>query len=407
MQKPTFKTFTPSTTGDVIRHEEGALVVGNNPIIPYIEGDGIGKDIWPACQHVIDAAVNKAYTGERKIEWVEIFAGEKAYTKFGEHILPETIGAIKYFKVAIKGPLATPVAGGIRSLNVYLRQELDLYACIRPIVYFDGIDSPLKHPENVNLVIFRENTEGIYAGIEYQKDSEEAKKLRKFLLDTFGTRVRDDAGIGIKPISEFASKRLMRKAIEYAKAHNRRSITVVHKGNIQKYTEGAFRNWAYEVAAEEYKDDVCFDHNKCPDKIQIQEGIADAMFQNLLLSPEKYDILVTTNLNGDYLSDACAAEVGGLGIAPGANMSDTIALFEATHGTAPSLAGLNKANPTSLILSGVLMLEYMGWQEAATLIIKAVQQAIKERTLTPDLAPDTALSTQDYTQVLLKKIQAS
>lgn len=347
----------------------------DNPIIPFIEGDGVGPDIMRASLRVWDEGIRKAYRGRREIRWVEIFAGDKAQAKFGELLPKDTIGEIKKYKIAIKGPLTTPVGGGFRSLNVTLRQVLDLYACVRPVKYYSGIPSPVVHPERMDVVIFRENTEDVYAGIEWQKGSREAKRFISFLKDEFGVEIREDSGVGVKPISETGTKRLVRMAIRYAIRNKRKSVTLVHKGNIMKYTEGAFMDWGYEVAKQEFPDE----------KIIMQDRIADSMFQQILTRPDEYDVIAAPNLNGDYLSDACAAQVGGLGIAPGGNIGDEIALFEATHGTAPKYAGQDKVNPGSLILSGVIMLEYIGWHEAANLIENAFAKTIKEKKVTYDL----------------------
>ncbi len=373
---------------------DGTIQCPNSPIIPFIEGDGIGPDIWRATQMVLDAAVEKAYNGERKIFWKEIFAGEKAKDRTGQWLPQETLDAIREYIVAIKGPLTTPVGEGIRSLNVTLRQELDLYACVRPVRYFKGVPSPVKRPEDVDMVIFRENTEDVYAGIEWPQGSDEAKKVIEFLNDTMGVSIREDSGIGIKPISIFGTKRLVRKAINYALENNRSSVTLVHKGNIMKYTEGAFRNWGYELAKEEFSDTVIseaelwerFDGKVPQGKIVIKDRIADAMFQQVLLRPREYDVLALPNLNGDYMSDALAAQVGGLGMAPGANIGDGYALFEATHGTAPKYAGLDKVNPGSLILSGAMMLEYLGWRKSKDLVHRALEAAIAKKRVTYDLA---------------------
>lgn len=369
-------------------NNDSTLSVPSNPTIPYIEGDGIGPDIWAASQKVMDAAVEKAYSGERKIEWMEILAGEKAHEKTGKWLPEETVEAIRDYRVAIKGPLTTPVGGGIRSLNVSLRQILDLYACVRPARYFKGTPAPMKHPEKLDVVIFRENTEDVYAGIEWASGTDDVKKVIAFLRDTMGvTNIRDDAGIGIKPISRTGTHRIVRKAIEYAFAHNRRSVTLVHKGNIMKFTEGAFRDWGYELAEKEFAGRVVREGEEVPPgSIVIKDRIADAMFQQILLRPDEYDVLAMPNLNGDYLSDACAAQVGGLGIAPGANIGDAHALFEATHGTAPKYAGQDKVNPGSLLLSGVLMLEYLGWQEAADMIIAGLEQTLAKHIVTYDFA---------------------
>lgn len=377
---------------------KGGISVPDVPVIPYIEGDGIGPDIWRATRRVLDAAVEKAYSGTKAIEWLEVLAGEKAYKLTGKWLPDETLSTIKEYVVAIKGPLTTPVGAGIRSLNVTLRQELDLYACVRPVRYFDGVPSPVKHPEYVDMIIFRENTEDVYAGIEWPKGSPEAKKVIDFLNNEMGKPIRLDSGIGIKPMSEFGSKRLVRKAILYALSAGKDSVTLVHKGNIMKFTEGAFRTWGYELAKEEFGDVTITEQElwdnyggKRPEgKIVIQDRIADAMFQQVLLRPSEYSVLAMPNLNGDYMSDAIAAQVGGLGMAPGANIGDGYAVFEATHGTAPKYAGLDKVNPGSLILSGAMMLEYLGWTEAKDLVHKALQAAIAQKYVTYDLARQIA-----------------
>ncbi len=373
---------------------DGTINVPDNPIIPFIEGDGIGPDIWRATRMVLDAAVEKAYNGKRSISWKEIYAGEKAKEKTGEYLPQETLDAISEYVVAIKGPLTTPVGEGIRSLNVTLRQVLDLYACVRPVRYFKGVPSPVKRPELVNMVIFRENTEDVYAGIEWPAESPEAKKVIDFLAKELGAKIRSDSGIGIKPISKTGTFRLVRKAIRYAIENNRDSVTLVHKGNIMKYTEGAFRNWGYELAATEFPEktiseaEVWEKHggNVPEGKIVIKDRIADAMFQQILLRPAEYSVLAMPNLNGDYMSDALAAQVGGLGMAPGANIGDGVALFEATHGTAPKYTGLDKVNPGSLILSGAMMLEYLGWDEARDKIYEGLERAISKKRVTYDLA---------------------
>jgi len=380
-------------SGTAIKIEKNRLVVPNDPIIPFIKGDGTGPDIWNASVRVFNAAVSKAYKNKKRICWREIFAGECAFNEYGEWLPQKTLDAIKKYKVAIKGPLTTPVGGGISSLNVTLRQELDLYACVRPVRYFDGVPSPVKSPEKLNVIIFRENTEDVYAGIEYKKGTPEARKLIAFLEKEFGKKVRKDSGIGIKPISVFGSKRLVRRAIQYAIDKGKKSVTLMHKGNIMKFTEGAFREWGYEVAKEEFarftvtEDDVYKKHNGVAPKgkVVIKDRIADAMFQQVLLRPEEYDVIATPNLNGDYISDACAAQVGGLGMAPGANIGDNAAVFEATHGTAPKYAGKDMVNPGSVILSGVMMLEHLGWDEAANMIVKALGKTIQRKTVTYDL----------------------
>jgi isocitrate dehydrogenase len=376
--------------GEISVQDGRVAAVPDNPVIPFIAGDGVGGDIWRAGVLVIDAAVKKAYAGGRTIAWHELSAGEAAI-KRGDNPLPlETLQAIGQYKVAIKGPLTTPVGGGIRSLNVALRQHFDLYACIRPIRYIQGTPSPLKNPEKVDFVIFRENTEDVYTGIEWRAEDREGQKITRFLRDEMGVAVRDGSGIGIKPMSSFATKRLVRRAIEYALEHGRSSVTLVHKGNIMKYTEGAFRDWGYEVA-EEFADKVVREDTVGNDstvphgRVMIKDRLADAMFQQVILRPEEYDVLAMPNLNGDYLSDACAAMVGGLGMAPGANIGDEVAIFEATHGSAPKYAGQDKVNPGSMILSGAMMLEYIGWVEAARLIHGAVERTIQTKTVTYDL----------------------
>ena len=393
------------------------LNVPDNPILGYVEGDGIGPDITAASLRVWDAAVERAYGGKRRVHWCELFMGEKAAGIYeGDYFPEETLAAIRELVVSIKGPLTTPVGGGFRSLNVSLRQEMDLYACVRPVRYYTGVPSPLQKPEEVDVVIFRENTEDVYAGIEYESGSEANKKLAKFLREEMGAEFFEDAGLGVKPISPFGSRRLVRKAIQYAIDHNKPSVTLVHKGNIMKFTEGAFRNWGYELAKEEFRDHIVTedelwdDHNgEMPDgKILVKDRIADIMFQLMQLRPAEFDVIATMNLNGDYLSDALAAEVGGVGIAPGANMEDHIAVFEATHGTAPKYANQNKVNPSSLMFSGVMMLEYIGWQEAADLINEAFPQVMADKTVTYDFARQmdnaTTLSTSEFADALIAKI---
>jgi len=371
-------------------NEKNELVVPDNPYIAYIEGDGTGPDIWRATSLVVDSAVAAAYNGARKIEWKEIFAGEKANTKFGAYLPEETVEAIKDYVVSIKGPLTTPVGGGIRSLNVTLRQRLDLYACVRPVRYFTNVPSPVKNPEKLDIIIFRENTEDVYAGIEWEAGSIEAKKIISFINDTFNKSIISESGIGIKPMSEFGSRRLMRMALQHAIKNKKRSITVVHKGNIMKYTEGAFAKWCYKEAEENFREFVIKESDlktgeSAGGKIIIKDRIADAMFQQVLLRPDEYDVIVTPNLNGDYLSDAAAAQVGGLGMAPGANIGK-YAMFEATHGTAPKYANLDKINPGSLILSAVMMLDHIGWKEAAALIIKGIEKTFSQKIVTYDMA---------------------
>ena len=362
--------------------------------IPFIEGDGIGPDIWYASQMVFNRAVKKIYQGKREIKWEEIFAGEKCYKRYGKWIIDESYDEIKKHGIAIKGPLTTAIGGGYRSLNVTLRQKLDLYACVRPIRHFSGVPAPVKNPEYVDVVIFRENTDDIYLGIEWKAYSQEAKKLSDFINKEFKIKIDKDAAIGIKPMSEFKSKRLVRKAIEYAIKYNKPSVTLVHKGNIMKYTEGAFKDWGYEIAQEEFRDDIFTEnelqtkyHGKVPEnKIVIKDRITDAMFQQILLRPREYSVIATPNLNGDYLSDAILAQVGGLGLGPGANIGDNIALFEATHGTAPKYANLDKVNPGAMILSGCLMFEYLGWNEVSKAIIHALEKTISSKIVTYDLA---------------------
>jgi len=386
--------LTPPKEGQRIEITDGRLNVPNQPIVPFIEGDGTGPDIWRASRRIFDAAVSAAYKGQRRIVWFEVFAGEKAHQAFGTWLPEDTLRAFQHYVVGIKGPLTTPVGGGFRSLNVALRQMLDLYTCVRPVRWFEGVPSPVKHPEWVDVVIFRENSEDIYMGLEHPSLSPEAKKLIEFVRKEFGWKVRDDAGVGLKPMTPFGTKRLVRKAIRFALDHGRRGVTIVHKGNIMKYTEGAFREWGYEVAREEFGDVTItwdevskrHDGKVPPGRLLIQDYIADVTFQHLLTRPRDFDIIATGNLNGDYLSDAVAAQVGGIGMAPGGNISDFHAVFEATHGTAPKYAGLDKVNPGSVTLSGVMMLEYMGWGEAAQRITKALEKTFKQKVVTYDLA---------------------
>ncbi len=402
--------------GEKITCVNGDMQVPEHPIIPFIEGDGIGPDIWRATQAVVDAAVEGAYGGDRSIAWCEVFAGEKAKSNFDEWLPDETVQAISDYSVAIKGPLTTPVGTGIRSLNVTLRQVLDLYSCVRPCRYIDGVPSPVKSPSKLNVVIFRENTEDVYAGVEWEQGSEEAKLVIDFLNSKFSAGIREDSGIGVKPISVFGTQRLVRKAIRYALEHERRRVTLVHKGNIMKFTEGAFRDWGYQVAHEEFQE-VCIRESelwekhggKIPDgKILINDRIADAMFQQVLLRPDEYEVIALPNLNGDYLSDACAAQIGGLGMAPGANFGDRIALFEATHGTAPKYAGQDKVNPGSLILSAVMMLEHLGWKESADLIDLGLSQAIAQKRVTYDLERQmegaTILKTSEFASAIIENM---
>ncbi|MEO7042657.1 MAG: isocitrate dehydrogenase (NADP(+)) [Gemmatimonadaceae bacterium] len=410
----TYKHASVPSSGEKIGYAGGTLQVPNNPIIPFIEGDGTGPDIWAASVRVFDAAVEKAYGGERRIAWMEVFAGEKAHTNYGSWLPDETVDAFSEFRVSIKGPLTTPVGGGIRSLNVTLRQVLDLYACIRPVRYFEGVGAPVKEPEKVNVVIFRENTEDVYAGIEYKAGSPEANALREYLHKSFGANIRPDSAIGIKPMSKFGSQRLVEMALAYAVAKGKPSVTLVHKGNIMKFTEGAFRDWGYEVAREKFAGQTVMENElkgaSAGGKIVVGDRIADSMFQQLLLRPSEYSVIATPNLNGDYLSDAAAAQVGGLGIAPGGNVGDGVAVFEATHGTAPKYAGLNKINPGSVILSGVMMLEHMGWAEAGALIVSGMEHAIKSRTVTYDLARQmkgaTEVSTSGFADAIVAGMRA-
>ena len=381
--------------GKIIEKQaDGSLKVPDSPEIPFIEGDGIGPEIWHATRQVIDAAVHKAYDGRKKISWVEVLAGEKAFEKTGNWLPDETLEEIERHAVAIKGPMTTPVGKGIRSLNVTIRQKLDLYACVRPVKYIKSVPSPVKDPQSVNMVVFRENTEDLYAGIEYQSGSADADKVRRFLNEQMGTALPADAGIGIKSISATNTKRLVARAIAYALEHGFTSVTLMHKGNIMKFTEGAFAQWGYEVAAEKFKDQTInetelwddYQGKQPQNKLVMKDRIADMLFQQVLLRPNEFGVIATPNLNGDYLSDALAAQVGGLGMAPGANIGDRCAVFEATHGTAPKYAGLDKVNPSSLILSGAMMLDYMGWREASRMIRNALQDTIQAKTVTYDLA---------------------
>ena len=386
-------TINSPAEGSKITFENSKLHVPDNPIIPYIEGDGIGADLWVAAHTVFNGAVKHSYGGAREIAWMEIPVGEKANNQFGEYLPQVSLDAIEEYKVSIKGPLTTPVGGGIRSLNVSMRQLLDLYACVRPVKYYEGTPSPVKEPEKLDIVIFRENTEDVYAGIEWAEGTPEAMKVIDFLTSEMGAKIRPDSGIGIKPISITGTHNLVRKAIKYAIDEGRDSVTLVHKGNIMKYTEGAFREWGYELAATEFgdatisEDEVWERYNGAvPEgKILIKDRIADAMFQQVLTRPDEYDVVAMPNLNGDYMSDAAAAQVGGLGIAPGANIGDEVALFEPTHGSAPKYTGQDKVNPSSLILSGVMMFKYMGWPEAGTIIENALERTIQAKTVTYDL----------------------
>src|SRR6266850_3119361 len=406
----------PPAGGERIELRNRRLVVPDHPIIPFIEGDGVGPDIWSAASRVFDAGVRKAYSGKKSIAWVEIFAGEKGMAKCGEMLPDQTLDAIREFLVAIKGPLTTPVVGGFRSLNVGLRQKLGLYASIRPVRYLKGVPSPVRFPERLDVVIFRENTEDVYAGIEWKAGSDEAKKILTFLEKEMGRSIPADSGIGLKPISRTASQRLVRRAIQFALDRGRNSVTLVHKGNIQKYTEGAFRDWGYEVAVTEFRERTVTEE-ELPGKpggvapkgsVVIKDRIADAMFQQILLRPAEYSVLATPNLNGDYLSDACAAQVGGLGMAPGANVGDGFAVFEATHGTAPKYADQDKINPGSVILSGAMMFEHLGWQEAADLITRSLEETILAKTVTYDLARQmqgaTELSCSRFADQIIRRI---
>ena len=402
--------------GQKISFDDGKLNVPDQPIIPFIEGDGIGPDIWAASVRVFDAAVEKSYNGQKRIVWKEILAGEKAEEETGEWLPQETVNSIADHLVAIKGPLTTPVGGGIRSLNVSLRQLLDLYACVRPVKWIPGVPSPVKSPEKLDIVIFRENTEDVYAGIEWKGGSEEADKIRDFINSNFNKSIRENSGIGIKPISSFGTKRLVRKAVEYAVSHNRGTVTLMHKGNIMKFTEGSFRDWGYELASEDFGDSVISEDvlwekhdGQVPEgQLVMRDRIADSMFQQILLRSDEYDVIATPNLNGDYISDAAAAQVGGLGMAPGANMGDSVSLFEATHGTAPKYAGQDKVNPSSVILSGVMMLEHLGWQEAADSIVRSMGVTIQQKKVTYDLARQmdgaTEAATSAYADTIISNI---
>jgi isocitrate dehydrogenase len=415
----TYTHLKPPTSGTKItRDADGKLSVPNDPIVPFIEGDGIGPDIWAASVRVFDAAVAKAYGGEREITWYEIYAGEKANQIYGPDTwLPDdTTNAILDYNLAIKGPLTTPVGGGIRSINVRLRQVLDLYACVRPVRWYEGVPSPVKAPGDLDVVIFRENTEDVYSGIEFEHGTPAARRVIDFLKRETGRSIREDSGVGIKPISVSGTERLVRRAIQYALDHGRASVTLVHKGNIMKFTEGAFRDWGYALAKREFRDRIVTEgelwgdlEGKLPaGKVLIKDRIADAMFQQLILRPEEYDVIAAPNLNGDYISDACAAQVGGLGIAPGANIGDRAAVFEATHGTAPKYAGQDKVNPGSVLLSGVMMLDYMGWKEAGELIERAIELAIAQKRVTYDFERQmegaTLVSCSGFGDVLIENI---
>jgi isocitrate dehydrogenase len=429
-----FKMEGITMQGEKITVTNGVLNVPNNPIVPFIEGDGTGPDIWAAASRVLDASVEKAYKGERKLVWKEVLAGEKAFNQTGEWLPSETLDVINEYLIAIKGPLTTPIGGGIRSLNVALRQELDLFVCLRPVRWFEGVPSPVKRPQDTDMVIFRENTEDIYAGIEYAKGSDEVKKLISFLQDEMGVnkiRFPETSGIGIKPVSEEGTSRLVRAAIEYAIKEGRKSLTLVHKGNIMKFTEGAFKNWGYELAEREYGEKVFtwaqYDRIKdeqgveaankaqadaeAAGKIIVKDAIADIFLQQILTRPKEFDVVATMNLNGDYISDALAAQVGGIGIAPGANINYETghAIFEATHGTAPKYAGLDKVNPSSVILSGVLMLEHLGWNEAASMIVKSMEKSIASKVVTYDFARlmdgATEVKCSEFADELIKNME--
>jgi len=411
-----YKHLKVPTGGETIEFSDGQFKVPDRPVIPFIEGDGIGPDIWKATRRVVDSAVEKLYGGRRRIVWFEALAGEKAKETTGEWLPDDTLKAIDEFSVAIKGPLTTPVGGGIRSLNVTLRQVLDLYACVRPIRYIEGVPAPVREPEKMNVVIFRENTEDVYAGIEWPEGSAEAKEIIEFLSSRFGKKIRPDSGIGIKPISVTATKNLVRKAMRHCIEQKRPRLTLVHKGNIMKFTEGAFRDWGYDLVREEFRDvavteeEVTTQHaGKAPaGKIVVNDRIADAMFQQVLLRPDEYDVLATPNLNGDYLSDACAAQVGGLGMAPGANIGARMACFEATHGTAPKYAGKDMVNPGSLLLSALMMLEYLGWNEASEVIYAALGKTIRQKKVTYDLERQmkgaTRVSTSQFAQAIIENL---
>jgi isocitrate dehydrogenase len=410
-----YKMLTPPD-GERITIVDGKLQFPDKPIIPVIEGDGIGRDIMKATRRVLDAAVEKAYGGKKKIVWFDVYAGEAANEKYKEWLPEDTTEAIRDYIVALKGPLTTPIGGGFRSLNVSLRQILDLYACVRPVKYYAGVPSPVKAPEKMNIVIYRENTEDVYAGIEYRSGTDEANKVRSFLVDEMGANIRELSGLGIKPISSFGTKRLVAKGIQHAVDNGLKSVTLMHKGNIMKFTEGAFKDWGYEVAKEQFGDVTItedelwdkFDGKQPEDKIVIKDRIADSIFQQILTRTDEYDVICTPNLNGDYISDAAAAQVGGLGMAAGANIGDYIALFEATHGTAPKYADKDMVNPSSVILSGVMMLQYMGWNEAADLVEKSIETTIRKKTVTYDLERQmegaTKLKTSEYGTALIENM---
>jgi isocitrate dehydrogenase len=420
---PKFKDLKAPKEGSRITFKDGEPVVPDNPVIPYIEGDGTGRDIWKASVRVFDAAIEKAYGKKRKVHWFEVYAGDRANEKYGTYLPDDTIEAIKYYGCAIKGPLTTPIGGGIRSLNVALRQMLDLYSCQRPVRYFEGVPSPMKDPKDVNIIIFRENTEDVYSGIEWKADTPEAKKVIEALNAvlagdpaTKNKKLPEGSGIGIKPVTKFKSQRHMRRAMKYAIKHKIPDVAIIHKGNIMKFTEGAFRDWCYELATTEFRDHIVTEDElwknhdgKMPKgKILVKDRIADSAFQQILLRPAEYRMLVTMNLNGDYLSDAAAAQVGGLGIAPGANIGDTGAVFEATHGTAPKYADKNVINPGAVILSGAMMFEWMNWNEARDLVYKGLQGAIKAKTVTYDFERQipgaTKLGTKEFGDAIIGKM---
>ncbi len=414
-EKVKFKKLVPPGEGTQIKVVANKLKIPDDPIIPMIEGDGIGPDIMRATRRVVDSATEKSYGGKKKIVWFDIYAGDSAMERYGEVLPKDTLDAIRTYIVALKGPLTTPIGGGFRSLNVTLRQVLDLYACVRPVRYFSGVPAPVTHPEKMNVIIFRENTEDVYAGIEWRKGTKEARKVIGFLKSDMKVKMRSDSGVGIKPISVTGSKRLVRKAIVYALANGRKSVTLVHKGNIMKYTEGAFRDWGYELAKEEFGKKIVTEadlydkfNGQVPEgRIIIKDRIADSMFQQILTRTDEYEVLATPNLNGDYLSDACAAQVGGLGMAPGANIGDFVGLFEATHGTAPKYANKDMENPGSLLLSSVLMLEYLGWVEAARAIEQALEKTILQKTVTYDLERQMAGATKVSTSQFATNIIAN
>ena len=406
-----FDKLTAPTEGEKIEAVGNRISVPDNPIIPFIEGDGVGPDVTKAMKRVLDSAVLKAYGGKKKIIWFEIYASEKAEEIYKNSLPDDTLKAMEYFRVSIKGPLTTPTSEGHRSFNVAIRQILDLYACVRPVNYINGVPAPVKEPEKLDVVIFRENTEDVYAGIEWSAGSKEANKVISFLKENFCVDIRENSGIGIKPMSAYATKRLVRMAIKYAIEKNRKSLTLVHKGNIMKYTEGAFKTWGYEVAKEEFGDKIITEkelESQASDKIVIKDRIADSMFQQVLIRPDEYDVVITPNLNGDYLSDACAAQIGGLGIAPGANIGDGIAVFEATHGSAPKYAGMDMVNPGSLILSAVMMLEYIGWDKPAKMITTALEKTILQKRVTYDferlMEDATKLSTSQFASAIIENM---